>query len=62
MSNITIKDLRKKLEPFDEDIVVECGFEGLSLYQKIEDGSFCCIAKIDFGNEKERNQRIIEGK
>jgi hypothetical protein len=62
MSNITVKDLLRKLKAFDEDIVVECGFEGLSFYRKIEDNSYCCIGKIDFGNEKERNQQIIEGK
>lgn len=55
---MTIAELKEKLDQFSDECVVECGYEGLTIYSETEQGH-TYADKIDFGNERKRIQAIL---
>jgi len=56
---ITVAKLRELLDNYNDDNVVECGFEGLTFYKPVANKKFDYVGQIDFGNERKRNQTIL---
>lgn len=56
---ITVQKLKELLKNYKDEYIIECGFEGLSFYKKSEDNKFYYIGQIDFGNERKRQQLIL---